>query len=439
MTADSLKAPASPASSTARLDLPDGPLDLPVVVGTEQEHAVDISQLRARTGYITLDEGYRNTGSVRSDITYIDGEAGILRYRGYPIDVVCDNASFIETALLLIHGELPTQEHMERFSKLLTKHQMIHESVRQMFDGFPPTAHPMAVLSAMINATSCFQPSIMNIDDEESFEETAAMLISKVRTIAAAAYKTSIGHPIMYPDPALKYGENFLHMMFSIPLQRLKAPDPDLVQALNQVLILHADHEQNCSTSTVRMVGSSGANLFAACSAGVAALWGPLHGGANVAVMNQLNEIHKSDIATQDYIDNLKQTKGKLFGFGHGVYKAYDPRAQVLKKSADKVLDKLGVDDPLLAIARELEQTALNDEYFVKRNLYPNVDFYSGIIMRAMGIPTNMFTVMFAIGRMPGWIAHWWEVKRHKSRIYRPRQVYTGPAEREWTAIEKRG
>ncbi|MEM1097310.1 MAG: citrate synthase [Planctomycetota bacterium] len=425
--------------STARLDLPDGPIDLPVIVGTEQEHAVDIAALRAKTGFITLDEGYRNTGSVRSDITYIDGEAGVLRYRGYPIDVVCQNASFIETALLLIHGELPTKEHMERFSGLLTKHQMIHESVRQMFDGFPPTAHPMAVLAAMINATSCFQPSIMNIDDEETFEETAAMLISKVRTIAAAAYKTSIGHPIMYPDPQLKYCENFLHMMFSIPLQRLKEPDPDLVEALNLLFILHADHEQNCSTSTVRMIGSSGANLFAACSGGVAALWGPLHGGANVAVMNQLNEIHRSDIPTQEYIDNLKKTKGKLFGFGHGVYKAYDPRAQVLKKSADKVLDKLGVDDPLLDIARELEQTALNDEYFVSRNLYPNVDFYSGIIMRAMGIPTNMFTVMFAIGRMPGWIAHWWEVKRNKSRIYRPRQVYTGPAERDWTPIEKRG
>ncbi|MEM7576488.1 MAG: citrate synthase [Planctomycetota bacterium] len=436
MTADNATA-TDP--STARLNLPDGPIDLPVVVGSENEHAVDIAALRAQTGFITLDEGYRNTGSVRSEITYIDGEAGILRYRGYPIDVVCQNASFIETVLLLIHGELPTREQLDRFSGLLTKHQMIHESVRQMFDGFPPTAHPMAVLAAMINATSCFQPSIMNIDDEESFEETAAMLISKVRTIAAAAYKTSIGHPIMYPDPHLKYCENFLHMMFSIPLDRMKNPDPDLVEALNLVFILHGDHEQNCSTSTVRMVGSSGANLFAACSAGVAALWGPLHGGANVAVMNQLNEIHKSDISTQDYIDNLKKTKGKLFGFGHGVYKAYDPRAQVLKKSADKVLKKLGVDDPLLAIARELEQTALNDEYFVKRNLYPNVDFYSGIIMRAMGIPTNMFTVMFAIGRMPGWIAHWWEVKQTKSRIYRPRQVYTGPAKREWTPIEQRG
>ncbi len=427
------------ADTTARLELPSGPIDLPVVVGSEDEHSIDISALRAKTGYITLDEGYRNTGSVKSAITFIDGEKGILRYRGYPIETICKHASFVETSLLLFHGELPTQAQKDRFSGLLTKHQMIHESVRQMFDGFPPSAHPMAVLSAMINAVSCFQPSIMNIDDEESFEETAAMLMSKVRSVAAAAYKTSIGHPIMYPDPRMKYCENFLHMMYSIPLDRMKEPDRDLVEALNLLFILHADHEQNCSTATVRMVGSSGANLFASVAAGVCALWGPLHGGANVAVLNQLNEIHKSGIATQDYIDKLKKTKGKLFGFGHGVYKTYDPRAQVLKKSADKVLDKLGVDDPLLAIARELEQTALQDEYFIKRNLYPNVDFYSGIIMRAMGIPTNMFTVMFAIGRMPGWIAHWWEVKQTKSRIYRPRQVYTGPTQREWTPIEKRG
>ena len=421
----------------ATLQLGEQSIDLPVVVGTEDEHAVDISKLRGSTGYITLDEGYRNTGSVRSDITFIDGEQGILRYRGYPINVVCKNASFIESALLLIHGELPTRTHLDRFSAKLTEHQMIHESVRQMFDGFPPTAHPMAVLSSMINTISCFQPNIMNIDDEHEFEESAAMLISKVRTVAAAAYKTSVGEPIMYPDPKLDYCSNFLHMMNSVPLGRIE-PDPDLVEALNLIFILHADHEQNCSTSTVRMVGSSGANLFASCAAGVCALWGPLHGGANVAVMNQLNEIYQSGISTQDYIDNLKKTKGKLFGFGHGVYKSYDPRAQVLKGSADKVLAKLNKSDPLLDIARELEQTALEDDYFVSRNLYPNVDFYSGIIMRAMGIPVNMFTVMFAIGRMPGWIANWWEVKQQKSRIYRPRQVYTGPAERDWTPIEAR-
>ena len=416
---------------TARLDLPEGPIDLPIVVGSADEKSVDISKLRAQTGYITLDEGYRNTGSVKSDITFIDGEKGILRYRGYPIEEVCANSSFIETALLLIHGEKPTKEALGRFSERLTHHQMIHESVRQMFDGFPPTAHPMAVLSSMINTISCFQPAIMNIDDEEEFDDTAAMLISKVRTVAAAAYKTQMGHPIMYPDPKLTYCENFLHMMFSLPLGR-HTPDPDVVEALNLIFILHADHEQNCSTATVRMVGSSGANLFASCAAGVCALWGPLHGGANVAVMNQLEEIHNSDITTQAYIDNLKATKGKLFGFGHGVYKSYDPRAMVLKKSADKVLSKLGVNDPLLGIARELEETALNDDYFVSRNLYPNVDFYSGILMRAMGIPTNMFTVMFAIGRMPGWIAQWWEVNQQKSRIYRPRQVYTGPRERSW-------
>ena len=430
--------PDGTPAPTASLQLGDQSLDLPVVVGTEQEHAVDISKLRSTTGFITLDEGYRNTGSVRSEITFINGEEGVLRYRGYPIDVVCRNASFIETALLLIHGELPTRQHLERFSAKLTEHQMIHESVRQMFDGFPPSAHPMAVLSSMINTISCFQPKIMNIDDAEEFEDTAAMLISKVRTVAAAAYKTSVGEPIMYPDPKLTYCENFLHMMFSLPLGRIE-PDPDLVEALNLIFILHADHEQNCSTSTVRMVGSSGANLFASCAAGVCALWGPLHGGANVAVMNQLNEIYRSGTSTADYLADLKKNKDKLFGFGHGVYKSYDPRAQVLKSSADKVLDKLGVNDPLLDIARELEQTALNDEYFISRNLYPNVDFYSGILMRAMGIPVNMFTVMFAIGRMPGWIANWWEVKQQKSRIYRPRQVYTGPAERDWTPIDQRG
>ena len=419
------------AQATARLELPEGPIDLPIVVGTADEKSVDISKLRGQTGYITLDEGYRNTGSVKSDITFIDGEKGILRYRGYPIEEVCANSSFIETALLLIHGEKPSKDQLSRFSERLTHHQMIHESVRQMFDGFPPTAHPMAVLSSMINTISCFQPAIMNIDDEEEFDDTAAMLISKVRTVAAAAYKTQMGHPIMYPDPKLSYCENFLHMMFSLPLGRIE-PDPDVVEALNLIFILHADHEQNCSTATVRMVGSSGANLFASCAAGVCALWGPLHGGANVAVMNQLEEIHHSEISTQKYIDNLKATKGKLFGFGHGVYKSYDPRAMVLKKSADKVLSKLGVNDPLLAIARELEETALKDDYFVSRNLYPNVDFYSGILMRAMGIPTNMFTVMFAIGRMPGWIAQWWEVNQQKSRIYRPRQVYTGPQERSW-------
>ncbi len=431
-------APAEPKADSVSLTLGDKTLHLPIVVGSEGEHAVDISKLRAETGYITLDEGYRNTGSVRSDITFIDGEAGILRYRGYSIEDICDNCTFIETALLLIYGELPTQDHLDGFREKLTHHQMIHEGVRKALAAFPPTGHPMAILSALINAISCYQPEVMEMDDESTFEESAAKLISKVRTLAAAAYNTSIGNPVMYPRPDLTYCENFLHMMFSVPHGRYEL-DPDVVQALNLILTLHADHEQNCSTSTVRMVGSSGANLFASCAAGVCALWGPLHGGANVAVINQLNEIHQSGVDVQSYIDDVKNTKGKLYGFGHGVYKNYDPRAKVLKASADKVLQKLGVNDPLLNIARKLEEAALNDDYFVSRKLYPNVDFYSGIIMRAMGIPTDMFTVMFAIGRMPGWIANWKEVRDTNSRIYRPRQVYTGPTERKVTPLAERG
>lgn len=424
-------------TETARLELPGRTIDFPIIVGSEDEHSIDISKLRGETGFITLDEGYRNTGSVRSEITFIDGEAGILRYRGISIEEVCKHCSFIEVALLLIYGELPTAEHLKRFRGLLTEHQMIHEGVMQAFHAFPAHGHPMAILSATINAISCYQPEVMDMEDETTFEESAAKLISKVRTLAAGAYRTSAGLPIMYPKPSNTYGENFLHMMFSKPHAHFEM-DEDVVQALNLILILHADHEQNCSTSTVRMVGSSGANLFASCSAGVAALSGPLHGGANVAVINQLNEIHQSGVNVQQYIDDIKATKGKLYGFGHGVYKNYDPRALVLKTSADKVLAKLGVNDPLLAIARELEEAALSDEYFTSRKLYPNVDFYSGIIMRAMGIPSEMFTVMFAIGRMPGWIANWKEVRDTKSRIYRPRQVYTGPAERGVTPMAER-
>ncbi len=425
------------AAKTATLSFDGKTIDLPIVIGTEDEHAIDISNLRSQTGYITLDEGYRNTGSVRSDITFIDGEAGILRYRGIPIEDVCKDCSFIETALLLIYGELPTADHLAHFRSLLTQHQMIHEGVVQAFHAFPANGHPMSILSATINAVSCYQPEVMNMEDETTFEEAAAKLISKVRTLAAGAFRTSAGLPIMYPKPENSYCENFLHLMFSKPHDHFEM-DPDVVEALSLILILHADHEQNCSTSTVRMVGSSGANLFAACAAGVAALSGPLHGGANVAVINQLNEIEKSGVDINQYLDDIKATKGKLYGFGHGVYKNYDPRALILKKSADKVLKKLGVNDPLLAIARKLEEAALSDDYFVSRKLYPNVDFYSGIIMRAMGIPSEMFTVMFAIGRMPGWIANWKEVRDTKSRIYRPRQVYTGPALRSVTPMGER-
>jgi citrate synthase len=432
--------PSDPAvnAQTAKLILPGNTVDLPILVGTEDEHAIDVSDLRDQSGYITLDDGYRNTGSCKSAITFIDGEKGILRYRGIPIQQLAAHSTFIETAWLVIYGELPNKAQAARFSALLTQHEMVHEGLRQMFDGFPSTGHPMAILSAMINAVSCYHPDIMELEDESTFESAAARLLSKVRTIAAASYKTSIGQPIIYPNPDFLYCANFLHMMFSTPYKPYE-PDPDVVEALNLILILHADHEQNCSTSTVRMVGSSGANLFASCSAGVCALWGPLHGGANVAVIQQLREIHKSGVDVKTYIDNLKKNKGKLFGFGHGVYKNYDPRADILKQSADKVLSKLGVSDPLLGIARRLEEAALSDSYFKDRKLYPNVDFYSGIIMRAMGIPVNMFTVMFAIGRMPGWIANWKEVRDTKSKIYRPRQVYVGPPERDYVPMDQRG
>ncbi len=425
------------STPTARLQLQDKVIDLPIVVGSENEHAVDVEKLRAQTGYITLDEGYRNTGSVKSAITYIDPDKGILRYRGYAIEEICEKCTFIETALLIIFGELPNRERMERFSGLLTKHEMIHEGVRQMFQAYPPNAHPMAVLSAMLNTISCFQPLVFNVHDEITFEESAAMLLSKVRTVTAAVYKTHIGQPVMYPDPKLRYCDNFLHMMFSVPLGRHN-PDPDVVDALNKILLLHADHEQNCSTSTVRMVGSSGANLFASCAAGVCALWGPLHGGANVEVMQQLTQIHEEGLEVSKLVEEVKQKKRLLFGFGHAIYKSFDPRAKILKVVADRVLTKLGINDPLLNIARKLEEVALADDYFVSRKLYPNVDFYSGILLRAMGIPVDMFTAMFAIGRMPGWIANWWEVRQNKERIYRPRQVYTGPTLRKWVPIDQR-
>ncbi|WP_432797790.1 citrate synthase [Poriferisphaera sp. WC338] len=426
-------------NDTAKITLPDGQVfEAPSVIGSENEPSIDITKMRGQTGYITLDPGYRNTGSVASKITFIDGEKGILRYRGIPIEEMAKHSTFVETALLLIYGELPTKEQLARFRELLTIEQNIHEGLRNAYDGFPANGHPMAILSAMINAVSCYHPDIMQMEDEFNFEKAAARLLSKVRTVAAAAYKTSIGQRIMYPRPDLSYCANFLHMMFSIPHQEY-CPDPDVVQALNQILLLHADHEQNCSTSTVRMVGSSGANLFASCAAGVCALWGPLHGGANVAVLKQLNEIQKSGVDVHDYVEDIKKNKGKLFGFGHGVYKNFDPRAKILKESADKVLPKLGVNDPLLEIAKRLEEAALEDDYFVSRKLYPNVDFYSGIIMRAMGIPVNMFTVMFAIGRMPGWIANWKEVRDQKSSIYRPRQVYVGEPKRDYVPLENRG
>jgi citrate synthase len=427
-------------SRTAVLKYGDRSVELPVVEGSEGELAVDISQLRAQTGLITLDPGFGNTGACDSNITFIDGEKGILRYRGIPIEQLAERSNFSETAWLLIFGRLPKQDELDRWSTTLGAHASLHEAFRHHFEGFPVNAPPMAMLSAMINTLSCFHPSLHGHDGEEFYEE-AARLISKVRTIAAYTYRRAQGLPFIYPNPKLRYVANFLHMMFSMPYQEHVAT-PEVTKALNLILMLHADHEQNCSTSTVRIVGSSQANLFASCAAGVCALWGPLHGGANVAVLEMLEEIHKGGMTAEQTLALARDKSSgfKLMGFGHRVYKNFDPRARILKASADQVLGQLGIKDPLLDIARKLEEIALKDPYFVDRKLYPNVDFYSGILMRAMGIPTNMFTVIFAIGRMPGWIAHWQEQSTTPGgRIIRPRQVYTGPNQTEYIPIEKRG
>jgi len=426
-------------SETATLQVQGRTYNLPVVVGTENDVAVDISRLRAESGVITLDDGYSNTGSCKSAITFIDGEQGILRYRGIPIEQLAEHSTFAETAWLLIYGELPTAGQLKCWSNLLTRHEMLHEGLYKHYDGFPAQGHPMAILSAMVNAANCYNPDAVRMESPETFQNNAARLLSKTRTIAAAAHKASIGQPLVYPKPHLDYCSNFLHMMFSIPFKDYE-PDQDIVDALQLILVLHADHEQNCSTSTVRMVASSGANLFASCAAGVCALWGPLHGGANVAVIEMLQYIHDSGISVKDYVAKVKDKSShiRLMGFGHRVYKNYDPRAKIIKRAADRVLNKLKINDPLLGLARSLEEVALADSYFKEKKLYPNVDFYSGIIMRAMGIPVDMFTVMFAIGRMPGWIANWKEMWEGESRIYRPRQVYTGPTERAYVPVGER-
>ena len=414
--------------------------ELPTVVGTEAETAVDISQLRAKSGLITLDSGYANTGACTSSITFIDGEKGVLRYRGYPVEELAERSTFVETAYLLIFGELPTATQLADFRRLLGQHEFIHEDMLHHFDGFPRNAPPMAILSAMINALGCFQPEIMQPEEDEHFMRSAARLMSKVRTIAAASYRKSIGRPVNYPRTELRYTANFLHMMFSLP-HKLYQPDEVVVRALDQLLLLHADHEQNCSTSTVRMVGSSQAGLHASVAAGVCALWGPLHGGANVAVIDMLTDLRNRGESLDAFIARVKDkdAHARLMGFGHRVYKNFDPRARIIKDSCHALLKKLNVNDPLLEIAMRLEEVALHDEYFIKRKLYPNVDYYSGIIMRALGIPTNMFTVMFAIGRLPGWIAHWREVRvGGTQRIDRPRQIYTGATKRAYVPLEQR-
>ncbi|HWD19448.1 MAG TPA: citrate synthase [Verrucomicrobiae bacterium] len=415
-------------------------VELPVVTGSEGEKAVDIGSLRDTTGYITLDEGYGNTGSCQSAVTFIDGEKGILRYRGIAIEELAVRATFVETAHLLIYGKLPARGELEKFSDLLTANENLHEGMKHHFEGFPPNAHPMAILSSMINASHCFYSSSMGPPDRERFEAQAARLISQVRTIAAFSYRKSRGLPFIYPKPKLKYTANFLHMMFSDPYESYELKE-EVVKALDLIFVLHADHEQNCSTSTVRMVASSEANLFASAAAGVCALWGPLHGGANQAVIKMLEEIHKSGDDGRSFIEAAKDKKSgkRLMGFGHRVYKNYDPRAKIIKAASDTLLQTLHVQDPLLDIAKRLEDAALHDSYFLERKLYPNVDFYSGIMMRAIGIPKEMFTVMFAIGRMPGWIANYKEIlDAPQKRIYRPRQVYVGPTSRPFVPREQR-
>ena len=426
----------------AKLVIEGKEYEFPVVVGSEGEKAIDLTRLRSTTGYITLDPGYVNTGACRSAIAFIDGEKGILRYRGIPIEELAEKADFVETAYLLIYGELPTPKENERFRTGLTRHSMIHEDMKNFFNSYPHTAHPMTILSAMVGSLSAYYPNATNpFSSEEEMDDHYVRLLSKVRTIAAASYKKSVGQPVVYPRNDLSYCANFLYMTFSIPAEPYRM-DEEQVRALNLLLMLHADHEQNCSTSTVRLVGSSQANIFASVSAGINALWGPLHGGANQKVLEMLERMSREKLPVRKIVEQAKDKANpfRLMGFGHRVYKNFDPRARILKASCDRILPRLGRKDPLLEIAKELEEAALNDDYFVERKLYPNVDFYSGILYRALGIPTDMFTVMFAMGRLPGWIAHYREqAKDPDFKIGRPRQIYTGPPLRHYLPLAQRG
>ena len=422
--------------STAKLNVDGQEYELPVVVGSEGEVGVDISRLRAASKVVTFDPGFGNTGSGQSAITFIDGEKGILRYRGYPIEQLAENARFADVCYLLIYGELPNKEQFENFREQLTYHTLIHEDMKKFFEGYPATAHPMAILSSMVASLATYYPELSEDEDDLNI----VRLLAKGKTIAAYAYKKSIGQPFMYPRNELSYCSNFLQMMFAVPTEEYEVPQV-MEDALNTLLILHADHEQNCSTLTVRTVGSSQANLFASLAAGICALWGPLHGGANQKVLEQLEMIRQDGGNYKKYVDMAKDKNSdfRLMGFGHRVYKNFDPRATILRNTLDKVLAQMGTNDPLLDIAKQLEQVALSDEYFIERKLYPNVDFYSGILYRAMGIPANMFTVMFALGRLPGWIAHWKEQRDNPAgRINRPRQIYTGPKERDFVPLDQR-
>ncbi len=424
---------------TAELTIEGKTYSLPIIEGTEGERAIDIRNLRKDTGHITLDSGYMNTGSCTSEITYLEGNQGILNYRGYAINDLADNCSFVEVAYLLLHGFLPTEAELDKFKQLLSGFALIHEDMIHFFDHFPPNTAPMAILSSMVSSLSNFYPEMAE-NPFEDIDIMATRLISKVRTIAAFTYKKSMGWPLVYPRHDLSYCANFLNMMFDSPVKPYEI-NQDVVSALNKILILHADHEQNCSTSTVRLVGSARVNLYASISAGISALWGPLHGGANQAVVEMLEDIYASDGDYEKYIKKAKDPNDpfKLVGFGHRVYKNHDPRGKIIKKACDDVLVSLKLSDPLLDIAKELEEVALNDDYFIERNLYPNVDFYSGIIYRAMGIPNNMFTVMFALGRLPGWIAHWKEMWDDPNwRIGRPRQIYVGPKHRPYIHMQDR-
>ena len=427
-------------SDNVRLVHGDKEMEMPVVEGSEGEQAIDIGRLRRDTGLITIDEGFVNTGSTQSAITFLDGEKGILRYRGYPIEQLAQHSDFIETAYLLIYGKLPSASEASEFRAGIREHTMIHEDMRSFYNGFPRDAHPMAILSSVVGALSTFYQDSMDLNDKKQVEISIYRLLAKLPTIAAYSYKKSMGQPFIYPNNDLAYCENFLHMMFATPAHEYMV-DPDFAEALNLLLIVHADHEQNCSTSTVRMVGSSNANLFASISAGICALWGPLHGGANEACVNMLEQIAADGGNVKKYVDMAKDKNNgfRLMGFGHRVYKNFDPRAKIIRASCDKLLAKLDLHDPLFDVAQELQEVALKDEYFIERKLYPNVDFYSGVIYRALGIPIQMFTVLFAIGRLPGWIAHWREMHANPGkRINRPRQVYTGCRERDFTPIEQR-
>lgn len=427
-------------TDTVKLQYGDADLEMAVVEGSEGERAIDISRLRAETGLISLDEGYVNTGSTRSAITFLNGEKGVLRYRGYPIEELAAKSDFVEVAYLLIYGELPTAAQAAAFRSGIREHTMIHEDMRSFYNGFPRDAHPMAILSSVVGALSTFYQDSMDVNDQDQVEISIYRLLAKLPTIAAYSYKKSMGQPFVYPNNDLDYCENFLHMMFATPAHE-HLVDPDFAEALNLLLIVHADHEQNCSTSTVRMVGSSNANLFASISAGICALWGPLHGGANEACVNMLEQIAADGGNVKKYVEMAKDKENgfRLMGFGHRVYKNFDPRAKIIRASCDKLLAKMNLDDPLFKVAQELEQVALEDDYFKERKLYPNVDFYSGVIYRALGIPVQMFTVLFAIGRLPGWIAHWREMHSNPgARINRPRQVYTGCNERDFVPIESR-